>query len=250
MRGLNRSISLSTQVHHNAGRLLLVLLLLQHECLLSRPLLFNNLLMGHVHLLYAVANALLLFLHFVKQSALFFLFAVLFSYFKAHCFLPWNPSVILVLQLLVNISLDSRVVRTGLGVQVHDVVDVLPQIVVVLNVSLETALLLLLKDESLEVANITHIVHVLFVLFLLVSQRGKRVNDDSEDDVEANDIVDDLEEEIVRELKEVKLRVLFKVDPHAHITCTSSEPDCFVHIGDVALEHALAVVLADCVRVK
>ena len=74
-----------------------------------------------------------------------------------------------------------------------DEVDVLPDIVVILSVVLEALLGISVKSLSADTANEANILAVIVSLTLLVSQLGKCIDDDTEDDVQKN--CDDQQEE-------------------------------------------------------
>ena len=124
----------------------------------------------------------------------------------------------------------------------HYVVDVLPQVVVVLNVPDEATLCILVEDQSLEVAYITLVKHIIVIATLLISQLGESVYDNTENDVQTNDVDDDLEGHIMHQLEQVLFHFIKVVDWHGHITDTSSVSHSLVQHCHEALEHREAVV--------
>jgi len=79
----------------------------------------------------------------------------------------------------------------------HDIEDVLPQVVVCLDMSIKAAFRVLVEDEPLKVADKANIVHVFVVLLLLISQGCERVHNNSEDNVQADDVDHNLERGVV-----------------------------------------------------
>ena len=75
--------------------------------------------------------------------------------------------------------------------------DILPKVVVCLNMSVKTAFRVLFKNQSLKVANIANIVHVFVILSLLVSQSSKGVDDDTKDNVQRDDVDDNVERTVM-----------------------------------------------------
>ena len=67
-----------------------------------------------------------------------------------------------------------------------------------LNVSMETALLATsFKGQHLQIADEASIVHIKIILAFLISEFGERVDDNTEDNIETNDIDNNLESHIV-----------------------------------------------------
>jgi hypothetical protein len=79
----------------------------------------------------------------------------------------------------------------------HNVVDIFPEVVVVLNVADETTLSILVEDKALEVAYITLVEHIVVIATLFISQLCEGVDNNTEDNVEANNVDDDLESHIM-----------------------------------------------------
>jgi hypothetical protein len=75
----------------------------------------------------------------------------------------------------------------------NNIEHILPEIMILLNVPLESTFRILIKDETLKITNIANVVHVLIILGLLISQCSKRVNNNTENDIETDDIDNNLE---------------------------------------------------------
>ena len=74
---------------------------------------------------------------------------------------------------------------------------ILPLVVILLNMPLKPSISILVEDESFKVADVTDVVHVFIILGFLISQSSKRVNNNTENDIETDDVDDNLEGGIV-----------------------------------------------------
>ena len=72
---------------------------------------------------------------------------------------------------------------------------------ILLNVSSKTALTWALEDQILKIANVASIVRVEVIFSFLITQLGERIYDNTEDNVEANDVYNDLETRIMHQLE-------------------------------------------------
>lgn len=72
---------------------------------------------------------------------------------------------------------------------------------ILLNVSSKTALTRALKDQILKIANVASIVCVEVIFSLLITQLCERIYDNTEDNVQANDVYNDLETRIMHQLE-------------------------------------------------
>ena len=82
---------------------------------------------------------------------------------------------------------------------------------ILLNVSSKTALTWALEDQILKIANVASIVRVEVIFSFLITQLGERIYDNTEDNVQANDIYDDLETRIMHQLEQVLLRFVIEM---------------------------------------
>ena len=72
---------------------------------------------------------------------------------------------------------------------------------ILLNVSSKSALTRALKDQILKIANVASIVCVEVIFSLLITQLCERIYDNTEDNVQANDVYNDLETRIMHQLE-------------------------------------------------
>ena len=75
----------------------------------------------------------------------------------------------------------------------HYVIDIKPQIVILCDMVFEAAFRIFVKSEPIEIANEAIVFLVVHDETLLLSQLGKSINDDAEENVEPDDL-DDYEE--------------------------------------------------------
>ena len=78
-----------------------------------------------------------------------------------------------------------------------DVEDVIPEVVILTDMTVEPTLTHLIKDETIRVANEAHVLCVHLQELLLLSHFGESVNDDTEEDVEEDDFHEDMEHGVV-----------------------------------------------------
>jgi hypothetical protein len=116
-------------------------------------------------------------------------------------------------------------------------------------VFVETIRAVVIEDEFFDVANVAHVPHVIVVCTNGVSQRGKGVNNDTEDNVKTCDVDNNLETGIMNKLDQVLFLVIFVMDNSRDISDTTTHSHSFVKHGDVALEHVRAIVLSDDIRI-
>jgi hypothetical protein len=189
-----------------------------------------------------IVNLLLHLISFV----VFFVLIVLVV--EAESFHSWNPTWVLFFQEREYNRLYTSELRAVLRVQMDDVEHVLPEVVIVLNVLVETALAtfaVVVEDKFLDVADIADVLHVIVISTNGVSQRGEGVNNNTENNVQARDIDNNLETSIMHKLDQVLLLIVFVMDNRSNITNTTTHPHSFVQHGDIALEHVRAIVLSD-----
>ena len=92
--------------------------------------------------------------------------------------------------------------------------------------------------------------HVFIVLALLVSEGGEGIYDDTEDNVQRDNVDYDVERAIMDQFKEVFLSIVVKVERFSCVSNSSSEANALVESRNIALEHGLAVVLSHDVTVE
>lgn len=89
-----------------------------------------------------------------------------------------------------------------------DVVDVVPEVVVLADMSGEAALRLLVESKSLEVAYVAFVVLVLVHEVLLLSELGEGVNDNTKEDVVEDNLDDQEERDVYDPANRVSLSVI------------------------------------------
>ena len=89
---------------------------------------------------------------------------------------------------------------------------------ILLDVPRKSALYSSVENKVLEIANIATIMGVEIILLLEITQFGKRVNDDSENNIQTNDIYNNLECGIMDEFEEILLCFIIKMDWFGDIT--------------------------------
>ena len=128
--------------------------------------------------------------------------------------------------------------------------DVIPLVVVFAYVSVEATLGTFIKDEPILVADETDVFCVHLKVFFLLTHACKSVDDDTEQNVQKNNLDENLKTEIVRKLYEV-LGILFLVVNHFGVVAdAAAKKEALVEESHVALEHGFAHVFANPVRVK
>lgn len=116
---------------------------------------------------------------------------------------------------------------------------------VLLDVSSKTALDGALEDQVLQVANVASVVRIEIILTLLISQLSERVHHNSEDNVQANNVDNDLESCVVYQFEQVLLSLVVEMYRFGNISDTTTITKSFIELSDEALEHGEAVVLSD-----
>lgn len=121
---------------------------------------------------------------------------------------------------------------------------------VFLDVSFEATIrAALVKSKAVDVADVAAVKHVIIVHTLFISQLGECVHDNTENDVQADDVDDDLESGIVHKLEQVLLSFVQILDGLSDVSQSTTISHTFVQSSDEALEHGEAVVLSDEIRV-
>ena len=104
----------------------------------------------------------------------------------------------------------------------HDVVNIKPQVVILSDVTLEATFRIFVESESIVVADETFVLLVFNDERLLLSELSKSINDDTEQDIQPNDLDYDEKRDVVEQLDQVNIRIVFVVDAHCHIPYTTS----------------------------
>lgn len=151
---------------------------------------------------------------------------------------------------MTHIALNSRVVSRLLRLQMYYVINVVPQIVVLGDVSQEATLAFLVKGKPLEVANEATVVLVGFHGVLLFSELRECVNDNTEQYVVENNLHDQEEGDVDDQLDAEFLRFVLIVDLLSVVTDTSTKDKTQVNNSHVALNHRGASEFTHLVRVN
>lgn len=163
--------------------------------------------------------------------------AITVGHFEAHSNAIGHPVNDIFLKLVFDKGLHAIVVGTVFGVQMHNVEDILPQVVVLFNVFREAAFDCPIKNQVLEIANVAPVMRIEIILTLLVTQLGERIDDNTENDIQTYDIDNDLEARIVRQLEQVLLRLIVEVHRFGNVADAATVSEALVELCDKALEH-------------
>lgn len=123
---------------------------------------------------------------------------------------------------MVHKAFNTCKVATVFHFQVHDIVDVEPQVVVFADVTHETALCVFIKSESFVVANETHVGFVFLHELFDFTQLSKCVDDNSSQNVCHCNLYNDEEWNVDSPLDPIFLQVLSVVKLQSYITDTST----------------------------
>ena len=99
---------------------------------------------------------------------------------NGQCLVPRNPVQVTLVVHVEDVRLNARHLGRILRHQVHNVEDVVPQIVILRHMPVKATFTELVKDEPVLVADKTDILSVHLQELLLLSHLGKGVNDDTE----------------------------------------------------------------------
>jgi hypothetical protein len=110
-------------------------------------------------------------------------FSFIFVLCEDNSSLPRNPVSLRPVVPNRDIRLDSSVVSCSFDVQMHYVVDVHPEVVIIINMLIEATKLCLLKLLSSFVANVTEVSLIKLFLLFGLSHLGKSINNDTEQNV-------------------------------------------------------------------
>lgn len=155
---------------------------------------------------------LFLYAHHLFVLGLFLVFGVVLSglsltlLVEFEGLLDGKPTYDLVIEALPHITLDARVFGFLLALDVGDVEHVVPQIVVVSDVTFEAVLeRVALQHLALESADVAHSLHVLLDGVLVLPERSERVDNESTQDLR-HELYHQLDvQEIVQEIPRQRL---------------------------------------------
>jgi len=114
-----------------------------------------------------------------------------------------EPLDVFLLEKFENITLGSIELSYINAHQMDDKVHILPHVVVVLNMYIESFFSLTIKGLPINVADKAHIIDIIVGVLFVFSQQGESVDDNTEDDVQENRDHDDEKAEI-EDLSEVE----------------------------------------------
>ena len=130
----------------------------------------------------------------------------------------------------------------------HDVKDVVPEVVVFGDVTTEASFWFLVELKPCKVADETLVFLVVLHDVLFFSQLRKRVDDDTEQDVVKDNLHEQEERDVNCELEEILFGVL-EVDLLGVVTDTATTDQTHVDDSQEALVHGLTPVLANMIWV-
>lgn len=119
----------------------------------------------------------------------------------------------------------------------YDVEDILPEVVILFYVFGEAALNCTIKDEILQIANITSVMCVKVVFAFLVTQFCERVYNNSEDNIQTNDIDNNLKTSIMHQFKQVLFCFIIKVYRLSNVTNSTAISQTLVKLCYQTLQH-------------
>ena len=91
-------------------------------------------------------------------------------------------------------TIKVRVVFRG---KMDNIVNILPQVMIMIYVLIESTFTILIKHEFLNITNIAPVFHVVIVDALFISQTSEGVYNNTEDNIETNNVNYDLESSIM-----------------------------------------------------
>jgi len=165
--------------------------------------------------------------------------------FKTERFLSRHPSDVCLFVVLRHIAFNARQIAGVFSLQVNYVVDVVPQVVVLRNVSREAALRTLVKSKSVKTADKTHICHVFVSELLLVSELGEGVDDNTEQNVHDDDLHNYKEANVRCKLDPVQLKIFSVVNLLSNVTYATAFQHSIAGHAHEALEHSATSVFTN-----
>jgi hypothetical protein len=112
---------------------------------------------------------------------------------------------------VVHKAFNTCEIATVFHFQVHDVVDVEPQVVIFADVAHETALCVFIKCKSFVVANETHVGFVLLHELFALTQLSECVDDNTSQNVCHCNLYNDEERNVDSPLNPIFLQILIVV---------------------------------------
>ena len=112
-----------------------------------------------------------------------------------------------------------------------DIKDILPEIVILLNVLVKTTLTsfaIVIENKFLNAANIAHCGHVYLVSWNRISKTSKRINDNTKDNIKTCNVDNNLESSIMDKLDQIIFIVVFVVNNHRDISDSTTHSHSFV----------------------
>jgi len=164
--------------------------------------------------------------HYVADLITLSFFEILLI--KADRSLSGDPGKVLAIVSKGDVGLYTRMVSGRLVLQMDDVENVPPEVVVLGDVRVEPTKLLLFELEPALVTNVTEIVLVVIFALLLFSHGGKRVYNNTEENIQQDNFNQDVEKEIEPKLEAVLLLLVFVMDRLCVMANSSIQTDPFI----------------------
>jgi len=125
----------------------------------------------------------------------------------------------------------------------HYVEHILPEIVIFRDM-VEEASTVFVELLPVQITDVAEVVLVVLNLLLLFSQLSKCIDDDTEQNIQQNDLHKDVEARIMEELDIVLVKGVCVVDRFRVVPNATTKEQALVEHCSVALEHGLAEVLS------
>lgn len=97
----------------------------------------------------------------------------------------------------MDVRLYTIKVRVVFRSKMDNIVNILPQVMIMIYVLIESTFTILIKHEFLNITNIAPVFHVVIVDALFISQTSEGVYNNTEDNIETNNVNYDLESSIM-----------------------------------------------------
>ena len=131
----------------------------------------------------------------------------------------------------------------------NNIEHILPEIVIFSNMPGEATVSSSFEDKVLDVADVASVERIEIIFGFLITKLGKRVYDDSENDVQTDDVDNDLESSIMHKLKEVFLCLIIEMHRLSDITNTTTVSESLIKLRNKTLKHGLTIVFSNNVRI-
>lgn len=79
----------------------------------------------------------------------------------------------------------------------HKVIRIEPEVMVVIDMFSKTTFSILIENHLFQVANEAFVKHIIIIERLLISHFGERIDNNTKDNIQTDDVNDDLESSIV-----------------------------------------------------